>query len=87
MTEYIIIVGLVACGVIGAVVKYKEQIQITIEGSDGPGGGTPGMTKEVKKMGAGIGGSASSKGAKPTTPGAFMGQAKDGWRWDGSAWV
>ena len=38
MTEYIIIVGLIALGLIVAVRHYKETLRVAIEGNDGSGG-------------------------------------------------
>ena len=63
MTEYIIVVGLVAILLVGVVVRFKEQIRVTIVGTKGKmdstvtgpmGGGTtppkpPGPPKPNKK--------------------------------------
>jgi hypothetical protein len=38
MTEYIILVGLIAICLVAAVRNYKEVVRVTIEGSDGNGG-------------------------------------------------
>ena len=43
MTEYIVIVGLIAILLVAVVIRFKEQIRITIEGSDGTGGMTGGV--------------------------------------------
>ena len=38
MTEYIVIVGLIAIGLVVAVGNFRTQIDITIQGTDGNGG-------------------------------------------------
>lgn len=50
MTEYIVIVGLIAILLVAVVIRFKEQLRITIEGSDGNGG----MTGEVDDITNGI---------------------------------
>ena len=60
MTEYIVIVGLIAILLVAVVIRFKEQLRITIEGSDGNGG----MTGEVDDISNGIA-APSDEGAGP----------------------
>ena len=74
MTEYIVLVGLIALLLVAAVERYKEQIRITIVGSTGPNGldkATSGMDSNGKKP---------NKGDTKT----FDGKT---YTWDGSKWV
>ena len=74
MTEYIIIVGLIAILLVAVVIRFKEQLRVTIEGSDGNGG----MTGEVDDITNGInapptddGGSNGPRGNGGTTSGGY----------------
>jgi Flp pilus assembly pilin Flp len=43
MTEYIVIVGLIAIGLVVAVSNFRDQIDRTIQGTDGNGGAVGGV--------------------------------------------
>ena len=62
MTEYIILVGLIAILLAGIVERYKTQIEVTIVGTNGVGGmaGNTGV--------GGIGNAMGSGGGKKTVP-------------------
>lgn len=61
MTEYIVLVGLIGILLIAAVGRFKEQIRVTIEGSDGQSG----MVGEVDGVREGI--AANNVDAPPAT--------------------
>jgi hypothetical protein len=69
MTEYIIMVGLIAILLSAVVERYKEQIRVTIVGTDGNGGMVGGNGL------GGVAGAVPNGGKKtsvaPGTPGAF----------------
>lgn len=50
MTEYIVIVGLIAIVLISAVSSYKETVRTAIEGTDGNGGAAGGVNEANDAM-------------------------------------
>jgi len=77
MTEYIILVGLIAILLAGIVERYKVQIDVTIRGTEGAfarhniGGGAPS-------------GNVPKNPAKGQT---YTDSSGKQWTWNGSAWV
>jgi len=74
MTEYVILVGLIAILVVGAIMHFKDQLDVTIEGTDSARkGGRLGSYKgpEVGGAGGGLGKAGdqmSGKGSKKAGP-------------------
>ncbi len=77
MTEYIVIVGLIAILLVAVVIRFKEQLRVTIEGSDGNGG----MTGEVDDISDGI--AAPTEDGNPTGPRGNGGTTSGGYRLSG----
>ena|SRR5688500_2684658 len=71
MTEYIILVGLVAILLIAAITRYKEILRITIEGNTGDGGAVGAVDSIKDDMG-------KVDAGTPPPPGVTMRPNPDG---------
>ncbi len=74
MTEYVIIVGMIGILLVGVVERYKEQIRVTIVGTDGNGGmtGNAGLGSATNQMN-GMSGNKTKVPASANDPNAFKG--------------
>lgn len=89
MTEYIVIVGLVAIALIGAVTSYKETVRVAIEGTDGAGGlsgGVGDMTDRFSNP-TGEGGSTAPSSGDYTPTGGRDGDNRVIYERNGSQYV
>jgi hypothetical protein len=89
MTEYIIIVGLIAIGLIAAVGHFRDQIDKTIQGSDG--GQKEGMAGGVNSMhigqdpgggGGGGGGTFTTRSGNTVSNGNYTSGPNTGQPWN-----
>lgn len=74
MTEYVIIVGMIAILLVGAVESFKEQIRVTIVGNKDGGGmvGNNGLGSASNQMN-GLSGNKTKVPASPSDKDAFKG--------------